>query len=61
MAYYRICFIKNGRHVCFDEFSAADDVQALREAERHVGDEPAELWCGDRRVTTVRSRVNAAH
>jgi len=59
MAYYRVCFIKNGRHLCFDEFLAEDDIQALKEAERHVGDESAELWCGDRRVTTVRRRADA--
>ena len=36
MTYYRVCFIKNGRHVCFDEFSADDDIQALKAIEQNI-------------------------
>ncbi|MDT9599118.1 hypothetical protein [Sphingosinicella rhizophila] len=60
MRYYRICFDTKERSFCFDEFLAEDDVQALREAEQHVdGEQEAVLWCGERRVSTVRSKADA--
>ena len=60
MAYYRLCFMKGGRAGCFDEFSAADDQAALREAELHMPAGYAELWCGERQVATVRGRQAAS-
>lgn len=55
MQYYRVCFMKDQRTVCFDEFPAEDDISAIREAQRHVATGSAELRCGDRRVTEIRA------
>jgi hypothetical protein len=56
MPYYRLCFGKNGRAGCFDEFQAGDDAAALREAERHLRGGEGDLWCGDRRVAVIGPR-----
>lgn len=52
MAYYRLYLLGNpdGRFVGFEEIEAADDVEAIRQAERHLGPQPLELWCGKRKV-----------
>ena len=41
---------EQGRFVGFEEIEAADDVEAVHLAERHVGPKPLELWCGKRKV-----------
>ena len=50
MPYYRLCFAKDARAGCFDEFQAADDPAALGEALQHLDQAHADLWCGDRLV-----------
>lgn len=52
MAYYRLYILSgpDGRFVGFEEIEAADDVEAARAAEAHVGAQPLELWCGKRKV-----------
>lgn len=52
MAYYRLYLLGSteGRFIGFEEFDAADDVEAIKRAEPHVGAHPLELWCGKRRV-----------
>ena len=50
--YYRL-YMKgaaNGRFIGFQEIVAVDDIVALREAEKFVGQRPLELWCRSRRV-----------
>ena len=56
MPYYRVCFMQSGKAVCFDEFLADDDIQAKREAVKHVTSGEAILWCGERRVTSIGDR-----
>lgn len=52
MAYYRLYLLNDpdGRFIGFEEIDAADDVEAVRLAERHLGPQPLELWCGKRKV-----------
>ena len=52
MAYYRLYLLSNpdGRFVGFEEIEASDDVEAAHLAERHLGRQPLELWCGKRKV-----------
>jgi hypothetical protein len=52
LAYYRLYFLSGpeGRFVGFEEIEAADDVEAARRAEDHLGHQPLELWCGKRKV-----------
>ena len=52
VAYYRLYRLAepDGRFVGFEEIEAADDVEAARLAEPHVGSQPLELWCGKRKV-----------
>lgn len=54
MAYYRLYFLSRpeGRFAGFEEIEAADDVEAARLAEAHLGPQPLELWCGKRKVRT---------
>ena len=52
VAYYRLYLLAEagGRFVGFEEIEAPDDVEAVRLAEGHVGEQPLELWCGKRKV-----------
>lgn len=52
MAYYRLYLLSSpsGRFVGFEEYEAADDVEAVRVAESHPGSQARELWCGKRKV-----------
>lgn len=52
LAYYRLYILSRpeGRFVGFEEIEAADDVEAARQAETHLGAQPLELWCGKRKV-----------
>ncbi|MGE0179675.1 MAG: hypothetical protein AB7O91_07640 [Sphingomonas sp.] len=58
MAYYRLYMLgrPDGRFVGFEEIEAADDVDASRIAENHLGRHPLELWCGKRKVKTFPAR-----
>jgi len=62
VAYYRLYLLANpdGRFVGFEEFESADDVEAARVAEAHVGEQPLELWCGKRKVKTFPARKGGA-
>lgn len=55
MAYYRLYILSrpDGRFVGFEEIEAVDDVDAVRQAETHVGAHPLELWCGKRKVKSL--------
>lgn len=55
VAYYRLYVLSgpSGRFVGFEEFEAADDVEALRRADGFIGDQPLELWCGSRKVRSI--------
>ncbi len=52
MAYYRLYVLSGpgGRFIAFEEIEAADDVEAVRRAQDHLGPKPLELWCGARKV-----------
>jgi hypothetical protein len=50
MRYYRLYFLKGSHFYRFEDFDAADDVDAVRRAAVKAGSEAAELWCGARRV-----------
>ena len=52
LGYYRLYRLSDadGRFVGFEEIEAADDVEAVRMAERHCGPQALELWCGKRKV-----------
>ena len=58
MAYYRLYVLSgpDGRFVGFEEIEAADDIVAVRAAERHWGPQPLELWCGKRKVKDFPAR-----
>ncbi len=58
MAYYRLYMLADpgGKFVGFEEIEAADDVEAVRAAEAHLGKLALELWCGKRKVRTFPSR-----
>lgn len=53
MAYYRLYLVEGGRFVGFEELEAADDIEALRLAERHHESRAVELWCGKRKVRSL--------
>ena len=59
MAYYRLYRLSNpdGRFVGFEEIEAADDVEAVRLSERHLGAQPLELWCGKRKVKSLPAKA----
>lgn len=59
MAYYRLYVLSGpgGRFVGFEEIEAADDVEAVRRAQAHLGAKPLELWCGERRVKSFPALV----
>lgn len=52
MGYYRLYLMAraDGRFVGFEEIEAEDDQAAVRAAERFLGNQPLELWCGPRKV-----------
>lgn len=58
LAYYRLYVLAEaeGKFVGFEEIEAEDDVEAVRAAEGHVGDQPLELWCGKRKVRAFPAR-----
>ena len=60
MGYYRLYLLDGatGRFVGFEEIEAADDVEAVRAAERHEGPQPLELWCGKRKVKSFPAKVS---
>ena len=55
MAYYRLYRLAapGGRFVGFEEIEAADDADAVRQAEAHAGRQALELWCGKRKVKSL--------
>jgi hypothetical protein len=54
VGYYRLYLLAEpgGKFVGFEEIEAEDDVEAVRVAERHIGAQALELWCGKRKVRT---------
>ena len=50
MAYYRLYHVRRGHFARFDEVEAEGDVDAVRQAGALVREDPAELWCGSRKV-----------
>ena len=58
MGYYRLYLLDgpDGRFVGFEEIEAADDVEAVRLAERLPGSKARELWCGKRKVKTFAAK-----
>ena len=58
LAYYRLYLMSSpdGRFIGFEEIEAEDDVEAVRLAERHLGPQPLELWCGKRKVRAFAAR-----
>ena len=59
MAYYRLYHIKGAHFAGFDEIEAADDVTAVREAERLKKTGHAELWCGGRKIKRLSPQQEA--
>lgn len=55
LPYYRLYHVRHGRFARTDELEADDDVTAVRQARELVEDGPAELRCGERKVTTFNS------
>lgn len=53
MPYYRLYHVRHGRFARANEIDAEDDVAAVRQARGLVEDDPAELWCGERKVTIL--------
>ncbi len=65
MDYYRLYTMNrsSGHIESFDEIEAADDAEAVRLAAGHVGAQPLELWCRNRKVRRFepeRTLTNAA-
>ena len=61
MAHYRFyCIGGDGRFFRSEEIQAADDADAIRQSRVLRGAHAAELWCGDRMVTSFRSAASAA-
>ncbi len=60
MAYYRLYLLSSpgGRFVGFEEYDAADDVEAVRMAEDHPGPQARELWCGKRKVRAFPEKAS---
>ena len=59
MPQYRLYFLTapSGRIEHFDQFEARDDDEAVALIERHVGEQPLELWTGRRRVGQFESAL----
>ena len=58
VAYYRLYHVRRGHFARFDEVEAEGDVDAVRQAGALVREDPAELWCGSRKVM-IFSAVDA--
>ena len=58
MGYYRLYLLSNpdGRFVGFEEIDAPDDLEAVRMAQAHSGQQPLELWCGKRKVKSFPAK-----
>ena len=58
VGYYRLYLLDGpkGRFVGFEEIEAADDADAVRQAERLPGAQARELWCGKRKVKTFTTK-----
>ena len=55
MPYYRLYFIgPDGSIDSVEEFSARDDIEAVRISRDTIGLQPVELWCRARIVETLR-------
>ena len=52
MPYYRLYHLRPGHFARSNELEADDDVEAVRQARSLLVADPAELWCGDRKITT---------
>ena len=61
LAYYRLYLLAEpgGKFVGFEEIEAADDVDAVRLAEAHLGANALELWCGKRKVRAFPVKKDA--
>lgn len=61
MSYYRLYLLSSpdGHFIGFEEIEAADDVEAVRSAERFVGPHPLELWSGKRKVKSFAAETSA--
>lgn len=59
MAYYRLYHIKGAHFSGFDEIRAANDAQAIAQAERLGGTGNAELWCSGHKIKRLSSRQDA--
>lgn len=59
MANYRLYHIKGAHFSGFDEIEAANDAQAIAQAERLGGDGSAELWCGGHKIRRLSPRRDA--
>lgn len=53
VAYYRLYHVRDGHFVGVELIEAEEDGAAVRAAEERVGELPAELWCGDRKVRSL--------
>lgn len=53
VAYYRLYHVRDGHFVGVELIEAEEDGAAVRAAQERVGELPAELWCGDRKVSTL--------
>jgi len=50
---YRLYLMRGGRFRDAIDFHAANDAEALAEAEQHAEGSPAELWCRARRIASL--------
>lgn len=50
MRTYKLYHIRDAHFVRSETFEAEDEQDAVRWAQDRIGDEPAELWCQDRKV-----------
>jgi hypothetical protein len=59
MPQYRLYFLSAPRGSIhhFDQFEASDDDAAIAHIDRHVGEQPLELWTGRRRVGQFESAL----
>ena len=61
MAYYRLYRLSEpgGKFVGFEEIEAEDDADAVLQAEKFLGRQPLELWCGKRKVKSFAALPQA--
>ena len=57
MAYYRLYHVRNGRFCRVDDIQADEDEQAEAQALKHIRSDPAELWCGSRKVKIFQPEI----